>query len=81
MFFDKLGWIGLPFVMALIFVVIVTNMLYLTLDLSPKLSKLEVTKKEATISLPLRKRTMVSTVISVITLVSFILFLSMTVGK
>jgi hypothetical protein len=77
MYFDRLGWVGIPFVLALLFIVIVANMLYQTLDISPKVSRLEVTKQEATIPFSLRKRYFLSSLVSLFSVGAFITYLSM----
>ena len=75
-YFDKVGWVGIPFVLALLFIPILLNMLYHTFSLSPRVSQLEVTKKEATIPFILRKRWFFSSMISLFSLGAFIIFLS-----
>ena len=77
MYFDKQGWVGIPFVLAAIFIVIVANMLYQTLDIGPKVAQLEVTKLEATIPFALRKRYFLSSLVSLFSLGALITFLSM----
>ena len=81
-YFDRQGWLGIPFILALLFVVIVVNMLYYTFKISPRLTKLEVTtKREATIPLSIRKRTFFSSLISLLSLVTFLVMLSIYLNK
>jgi hypothetical protein len=79
--FDRLGWIGIPFVLVLLFLVIVANMLYVTLSLSRRVTQLEVVKKESTIPFDLRKRWFFSTLISVFSIGAFIYFLSLYLAR
>lgn len=75
-YFDKAGWVGVPFVLFLLFIVFTINLLYLTFAVSPKVAKLEVNNREATISKPLRARWFVTSLISLLSVGGFIVLLS-----
>lgn len=77
-YFDKVGWLGIPFVLSLLSLLILANMLYLTLKLSPKVASLSVSdiQGQATIPFPLRKRWFFSTLVSLFSFGAFITFLS-----
>jgi hypothetical protein len=77
MYLDRQGWVGLPFVLGVIYIIIVVNMLYQTLGIGPKVARLEVTKQEATIPFSLRKRYFLSSLVSLFSIVSFITILGM----
>lgn len=80
-YFDRFGWIGTPFVLSLLFIPILLNMLYLTFFISPKIAVTEVSKKEAVIPFSLRKRWFFSTIVSLLSLGSFLVFLAIYLNK
>ena len=75
-YFDHIGWSGVPFVLTLIFIPMVVLFLVRTLVISPKLMALEVNKQEAVIPLPLRRTMYIMFVLSVIVIGSFMTFLA-----
>lgn len=75
--FSKYGWVGLPFVLCVLFVPVLLNMLYVTFFLSRSITQLEVSKKEATIPFALRKRWFFSSLVSLFSYGAFITYLSM----
>jgi hypothetical protein len=80
--FGRYGWVGIPFVLTLIFVPILVNMLYLSFNLSRKVGALEVSKKEATIPFALRKRWFFSSLVSLFSFGAFITYLAIyLIGK
>lgn len=80
-FFDRLGWNGIPFVLGLIFVINIINNLFITFKLSPKLAELEITKKEAAIPLEMRKKWFFSSMVNLITLLGFLVYLALYLNK
>jgi len=72
--FSRYGWVGIPFVLSLLFVVILINMLYLTFKLSRRVEQLEVSKKEAVIPFDLRKRWFFSSMVSLFSYGAFIVY-------
>lgn len=60
------GWIGVPFVLSIVAVAIFILTLVGTLWLSPRIEKLEVTTREATIPVALRKRWFVYSLITLV---------------
>jgi hypothetical protein len=76
-YFDALGWKGIPFVLAIVFLAMLAIFLVRTLVVSPKLMQLEVTKQEAVIPVALRKQLLVVTVLSVLAMGAFLVLLAM----
>jgi hypothetical protein len=76
-YFDAIGWPGIPFFLGVIFILITAVYLVRTLWFSPQLMKLEVSKQEAAIPLPLLKWQYIFFILSTITLGGFILLLTM----
>jgi hypothetical protein len=76
-YFDHIGWPGIPFVLGLLFIPLVAVFLVRTLVISPKLMKLEVSKQEAVIPLQLRRTLYLMFVLSVLSVGSFLVFLTM----
>jgi len=70
------GLVGIPFVLSLLYLIILINMLYLTFALSFRIEQLEVTKKEATIPFPLRKRWFFSSLVSLFSYGAFVVYLA-----
>ena len=75
-YFDKVGWVGIPFVLVLLFIVMVINLLFVTLNLSPKVAALEVHSREATIPVDLRKRWFVTSLVNMLSVGGFIILLA-----
>jgi hypothetical protein len=75
-YFDHVSWVGTPFVLILIFVIITLNSIYITFGLSPMVGKIEVSKREAVIPFSLRKRWFFSSIITILTFISFLVFLA-----
>lgn len=73
-YFNKQQWIGLPFILALLFVPILINMLLLTLKLSPKIANLDTQNKEAIVPFTLRKWLFLSSLVSVLSIGAFLVF-------
>lgn len=80
-YFDHFGWPGIPYVLMLLFIVIVLNMGFVTFWLAPRVMQLEVSKKEATIAFSLRKRWFFSTLVSVFSFGAFLTFLSIYLAR
>lgn len=76
-YFAKVGWFGIPFVMGLVFIPIVLTQLYSTIFLSRELVALEVSKREAVIELPLRRKLLINFSIALLSIGAFITMLSM----
>lgn len=53
--FDTAGWIGVPFILVLLFIPTLIAFLYETISLSPRVARLEVTPDEAPLPLDVRK--------------------------
>jgi hypothetical protein len=76
-YFNRTGWTGLPFLLLLLFLILVILFLYQTLRVSPRLMELEVSKREATIPTPMRKRLFLLFVLTLLSLGAFLTFTSM----
>ncbi|MBU6389148.1 hypothetical protein KGQ71_01395 [Patescibacteria group bacterium] len=74
LFFRDDSWLGIPFVMFLVFIPLLISLLYQTIVLSPRVAALEVTKKEATIPFALRKRWFFSFLVSFFSLGAILVF-------
>lgn len=81
MYFTSQEWAGIPFVLMVIFIVLLISLLVYTFRLSPQIGQLEVTKQEATVPLPLRKKVYVSFIVSFLSLASFVTLLSIYLVK
>jgi len=79
--FNHTGWYGLPFVLTVLFIVIVANMAYVTFSLSRRVEALEVSKREATIPFALRKRWFFSSLVSLFSFGAFITYLGMFLAR
>jgi hypothetical protein len=79
-YFDNSTWAGIPFLLGVIYFLIAAVFLTRTFGLSRKLMALEVSKQEATIPLALRKQHYIMFVLSLVTVGSFLLFLTMHVS-
>ncbi|MEI6478293.1 MAG: hypothetical protein WCO52_04900 [bacterium] len=77
MHFDRVGWIGVPFVMGAVFVALLIVMGYHTILLSPQIRAIEVSKREATLPDGLRKRLYVTFGLSLVSLSAITVLLSM----
>ncbi len=71
-YFDAIGWPGIPFVLALIFIPLLAVFLVRTLVFSPKLMRLEVSKQEAVIPMNIQKWMYVMFVLSLVTIGAFL---------
>ena len=80
MYFVRIGWAGLPFLITVLFVPLLAAILVDTLVLSPQVKKSEVSRKEADIPLLLRKKLFVAFVVEFIIMVAFLVFLAMQVA-
>ncbi|MCC2631834.1 MAG: hypothetical protein K0S20_533 [Patescibacteria group bacterium] len=80
-YFDKKGWVGIPFVMVLVFIALIAAVLVRTLRVSPQVEELEVTKKEATIPLTLRKKLVASFVVELVAIGAILTLLSLYLYK
>jgi hypothetical protein len=76
-YFDALGWPGIPFILGLVYILVLAVFLVRTLVIAPKLMKLSVSKQEAAIPLPLQKQLYLMFVLSFITLGGFLVLLTM----
>lgn len=78
-YFNAIGWAGLPFVLTILFIPLVAVFLVRTLVFAPKLMALEVSKQEAVIPVPLRKSLYVMFVLGLLTIGSFVTIYTMLV--
>lgn len=76
-YFDAVGWPGIPFVLSLVFVLVLAVFLVRTLVFTPQLMKLEVSKQEAVIPLVLQKWLYIMFVLSVVVIGGFLTLLAM----
>jgi hypothetical protein len=76
-YFNKVGWLGLPFVLTVLFIPTVLSLLYETIYLKREIVQLEVTKREATIPQPLRRKMMINFVVSLLSIGSFLTIFAM----
>lgn len=76
-YFDAIGWPGIPFILGIIFFLVLAVFLVRSLVFSPRLMKLEVSKQEAAIPMELQKWLYLMFVLGVVTLGSFLVFLTM----
>ena len=76
-FFDKKGWTGIPFVLALLMIPIVACLIYQTWKLSPAVARLSV-DEDGKVKVPfsLRKRWFFTFLISLISLGASVTFLA-----
>lgn len=74
-YFQKVGWLGMPFLLVFIFIFFLISQLYNTFRLSPQLLAIEVTKREATIPLELRKRLFATSILSLLSMALIIILL------
>jgi hypothetical protein len=75
----KIGLVGVPFALLLLFIVFTISLLVQTLRLSPQVAKLEVVKREATIPSSLRKRWFAASLITFLSLLAFVVLLSVAI--
>lgn len=80
-YFTQTGWIGIPFVLAALFIPLVISMLWMTLSLAPRISQLEVTKREAVIPADLQKRLYVFLALAVVTVIPTLVLSAMVLGR
>ena len=76
-FFNTAGWIGIPFVLLLLFILVLITFLYETVLLSPRVARLEVVKDEAALPLTLRKSWFFIGFIEAILLIAAVVLLAM----
>lgn len=73
LYYDRIGWVGIPFILALVFVLVVIAFLIYTIGFSRRmLGKLPVTEEEAVIPKNVRIRLISYFVVNLILLVGFI---------
>lgn len=77
MHFDRIGWTGLPFLMAISFIVLLVSLLFQTIYLSPKIRTVETNQGEAVLPLTLRKQLTISFAVSAIAILTIMVLLSM----
>lgn len=75
--FTKVTWAGMPFVMVIAFLPALVSLLVETIVLSPQIAKAEVSKKEAVIDLPLRKKLFACFVVTALSLATTLVYASM----
>lgn len=80
-YFDSALFTGLPFVMMLLFIPLTINLLYLTIKLSPQLMALVGKSRETVIPLELRKRLFISSIITIVFILAFVVFTAMYFGN
>jgi hypothetical protein len=76
-YFDYLGWLGVPFVLGALFFLVAAVFLCRTLLISPRLMNLEVSKQEAVIPAPLQKQLVIVSILSVLVIGAFVVLLAM----
>ena len=76
-FFNTVGWIGIPFVLLLLFVGLLIAFLYETISLSPRVAALEIVKDEAALPLAIRKAWFFTGFIEALLLIATIVLLGM----
>ncbi|HSI20994.1 MAG TPA: hypothetical protein VLA04_04850 [Verrucomicrobiae bacterium] len=75
-YFGAAGWPGIPFILAIVFILMAAVFITRSFVLSPKLMAIEVTKQEAAIPKKLQKLNYLFFVLSVITVGSFLTLLT-----
>ena len=79
MYFTHNSWSGLPFILVALFIPIIVVMLVDTLVLSPQIKQVEVSRKEASLPLLLRKKLFVTFVLNTVLIVTFVVLFTMQV--
>lgn len=76
-YFSKVGWFGLPFIMGAIFILMVAALLYETIFLKRQIVQLEVSKREATVPQDVRRNMWIGFGLSLVTVGGFLTMLTM----
>ena len=76
-FFNTAGWIGIPFVLLLLFLLLLIAFLYETLAVSPRVAALEIVKDEAALPLSVRKAWFFTGFVEALLLLAAIVLLGM----
>lgn len=70
-------WTGLPFVLMVLFAIMLVDLLVSTLVLTPQIMRIEVSRKEAALPLPLRRKMFAEFVVGLLSIGAFVTLLSM----
>lgn len=76
LFFSRLGWSGVPFVLLLIFIPILILTLVDSIALAPKLMRVEIAHKEASLTKSLKQGYLVTFILSLLAYLTFVVYLT-----